>query len=179
MTQVLQCHGSFATASCIECRATVPGKAIEDDILRQRIPYCKLCAAQQAKLAAAKKPKRPHKKKSWNGGESSEDEFQAPKGVMKPDITFFGEKLDDKFDRSLEADREKVDLLIVIGTSLKVAPVADMILHIPHSVPQVTGWELYPRDTLSDPFDADLDQQDAREAHKPRRASATISIRCD
>ena len=46
---------------------------------------------------------------------------------MQPDITFFGEKLDDVFDRSLAEDREKVDLLLVIGTSLKVAPVADIL----------------------------------------------------
>lgn len=61
------------------------------------------------------------------------------------------------FDKSLEIDREKVDLLLVIGTSLKVSPVADLICmwrilsrsvlpllmiipsaHIPHSVPQVS-----------------------------------------
>jgi len=47
--------------------------------------------------------------------------------VCQPDITFFGEKLTDDFDHSLEADRESVDLLLVIGTSLKVAPVADIL----------------------------------------------------
>ena len=47
--------------------------------------------------------------------------------VSQPSITFFGEKLTDEFDHSLEADRERVDLLLVIGTSLKVAPVADIL----------------------------------------------------
>ncbi|EIN09435.1 SIR2-domain-containing protein [Punctularia strigosozonata HHB-11173 SS5] len=145
---VLQCHGSFASASCIECRTRVPGKDIEDDILRQRIPLCKVCQANAAQaraaVAAAKKQEQSKKKRRksgnpWDGDHSEdEDEKGIPKvGVMKPDITFFGEKLDDRFDRCLEMDREKVDLLIVIGTSLKVAPVADMILHIPHSVPQI------------------------------------------
>lgn len=30
-----------------------------------------------------------------------------------------------------------VDLLLVIGTSLNVAPVADVVSHLPHSVPQI------------------------------------------
>lgn len=47
--------------------------------------------------------------------------------LRQPDITFFGEKLSDEFDRSLLADRQEIDLLIVIGTSLKVSPVSDII----------------------------------------------------
>ncbi len=46
---------------------------------------------------------------------------------MKPDITFFGEKLHDSISRSLECDRGKVDLLLVMGTSLKVAPVSHIL----------------------------------------------------
>jgi len=60
-----------------------------------------------------------------------------PLGIMKPDITFFGEKLTDDFDDKLLADRESVDLLLVIGTSLKVSPVAEILTHLPHSIPQI------------------------------------------
>ncbi|KAJ7242887.1 DHS-like NAD/FAD-binding domain-containing protein, partial [Mycena haematopus] len=56
---------------------------------------------------------------------------------FQPDITFFGEKLKDHFDHSLAADRSQVDLLLVVGTSLKVSPVADILCHLPHSVPQI------------------------------------------
>jgi hypothetical protein len=35
------------------------------------------------------------------------------------------------------ADRDEVDLLIVIGSSLKVSPVADVKDKIPHNVPQI------------------------------------------
>jgi NAD-dependent SIR2 family protein deacetylase len=64
--------------------------------------------------------------------------------------------LTDNFDIALSEDRDKVDLLLVIGTSLNVAPVSDVvclylprlflcgttdylsrIAHLPHSVPQV------------------------------------------
>lgn len=41
--------------------------------------------------------------------------------LLQPNITFFGEKLTDKFDKLLRLDRECVDLLIVMGTSLKVS----------------------------------------------------------
>ncbi|KAG5729043.1 hypothetical protein E4T56_gene4234, partial [Termitomyces sp. T112] len=54
-----------------------------------------------------------------------------------PDITFFGEKLTDEFDNALAEDREHVDLLLIIGTSLKVSPVAEILSHLPHSVPQI------------------------------------------
>lgn len=57
--------------------------------------------------------------------------------MMKPDIIFFGEQLPDLFHDSLARDREEVDLLIVMGSSLKVAPVSEIMGHIPHSIPQV------------------------------------------
>ena len=44
--------------------------------------------------------------------------------TMKPDIVFFGESLPEEFHRSMTEDKEKVDLFICIGSSLKVHPVA-------------------------------------------------------
>lgn len=46
------------------------------------------------------------------------------KGYVKPDIVFFGEGLPHRFHTLLTQDVEKVDLLIVMGTSLQVAPVS-------------------------------------------------------
>ncbi|KZV93138.1 SIR2-domain-containing protein, partial [Exidia glandulosa HHB12029] len=142
--RVLQCHGSFATATCVQCGEHVAGQAIEADILAQRIPYCSSprCApanTQPALRRVKKKPPKPKGAKPWEVDEE-EDELVgilAAPGIMKPDITFFGEKLTDDFDRLLFEDREKVDLLLIMGTSLAVAPVADVLSHIPHSVPQV------------------------------------------
>lgn len=56
--------------------------------------------------------------------------------VLK-DITFFGESLPAEFDRLLALDTEVVDLLIVMGSSLKVSPVSEIMSQIPHSVPQI------------------------------------------
>jgi NAD-dependent SIR2 family protein deacetylase len=42
------------------------------------------------------------------------------KGIIKPSITFFGEKLPNSFEKAMIGDCEKVDMIIIIGTSLKV-----------------------------------------------------------
>jgi len=41
-------------------------------------------------------------------------------GIIKPGVTFFGEKLDNRVAKELAVDRSKVDAVIVIGTSLSV-----------------------------------------------------------
>ena len=57
---------------------------------------------------------------------------------MQPDITFFGEDLPDEFGhRLVHHDRELADLVIVIGTSLKVAPVAEVPGILPRKIPQI------------------------------------------
>jgi NAD-dependent histone deacetylase SIR2 len=147
--KLIQCHGSFATASCVKCHFQVPGDAIEEDIKAGRIPTCKRCIQT---LRASQDPAAMKRKRSKNGTEkkrakrfdgsddssSDEDYTIAAAGVMKPDITFFGEDLPDTFsDRLTKHDRDKVDLVIVIGTSLKVAPVSEVIPYLPAHIPQV------------------------------------------
>lgn len=44
--------------------------------------------------------------------------------VLKPDIVFFGEDLPEEFHNNLEFDKHEVDLLLVIGSSLRVRPVS-------------------------------------------------------
>lgn len=141
ITRVLQCHGSFATATCIQCRRRIPGTDIEKDIMERRVPFCTVCMqakreAEEVRQAAFKKKAKKRGRKEWEEGSDEEDEA-IPVGVMKPDITFFGEKLADDFENALDDDRDKVDLLIVIGTSLKVSPVSEILSHLPHSVPQI------------------------------------------
>ncbi|OEU16136.1 NAD-dependent deacetylase sirtuin-2 [Fragilariopsis cylindrus CCMP1102] len=45
-------------------------------------------------------------------------------GNVKPDIVFFGEDLPDRFHKLLKKDIPQADLLLVMGTSLQVAPVS-------------------------------------------------------
>ncbi|KAI5993369.1 SIR2-domain-containing protein [Pisolithus marmoratus] len=103
-----------------QASSQVPGVEIESEILERRVPYCK----------------KGKKRREWDDdSDDRDDDIQL--GIMKPDITFFGEKLNDEFDRALIEDRDKVDLLLVIGTSLKVSPVSEILSHLPHSVPQI------------------------------------------
>jgi NAD-dependent histone deacetylase SIR2 len=132
VSRVLQCHGSFATASCLFCRRQVPGSVIEADILAQKVPLCSVCNAPRSGISSPKKKGKKKSSKKAKGVWDSDDEDESdgptyPPGIMKPNITFFGEKLTDNFDRSLAEDRSQVDLLLVIGTSLKVSPVADIL----------------------------------------------------
>ena len=46
------------------------------------------------------------------------------RAILKPDIVFFGEGLPNHFYDHLDNDKEDADLLIVMGSSLKVRPVA-------------------------------------------------------
>jgi hypothetical protein len=58
-------------------------------------------------------------------------------GILKPDIVFFGEGLPETYHESIKLDKTKCDLLIVIGSSLKVKPVANIPHLLDKSVPQI------------------------------------------
>ena len=55
---------------------------------------------------------------------STETTTTTDQPIMKPDIVFFGENLADLFHNQMSSDKSICDLLIVIGSSLKVRPVA-------------------------------------------------------
>ena len=178
----MNCHGSFATATCVTCGHKCDGRVIEDDIMQQRIARCPVCARteRQSHAAAGRGGERerervPHESggtvrsaghtgissshaleslsearpyskdlcesETGVGMEGNEDEegasasAWASEGVMKPDIVFFKEALPTNFFASLRNDVEEVDLLLVIGTSLRVAPVSDIVAKVGPHVP--------------------------------------------
>ena len=55
---------------------------------------------------------------------------------LKPGITFFGEKIQSNITKSLTLDQKKADLLLVLGTSLKVSPMKNIINYFSH-IPQI------------------------------------------
>jgi len=147
--KLIQCHGSWATATCRKCQFQIPGEQIFDEIRSQTIAECKRCKQE---LSDLKVPRPGMKRKRSSNGASrkrkpagadddddSDGAYDIPQpGVMKPDITFFGEGLPQVFfDRLREQDRDKADLVIVIGTSMKVAPVSEIPQIIPPEVPQI------------------------------------------
>ncbi|KAK9447867.1 NAD-dependent protein deacetylase hst1 [Limtongia smithiae] len=135
--KLVQCHGSFAHATCQTCGHRVEGNEIFPDIRRGIVSRCKQL------VEGAVVPTRKRKRKSEDEDEEeSEDEDEdivgCCNGVMKPDIIFFGEALPKTFEnRLLHHDVAVCDLLICIGTSLKVAPVSEITRVIPPDVPQV------------------------------------------
>lgn len=58
------------------------------------------------------------------------------KGVVKPDIVFFGEELPMSFFKYLK-DFPLADLLIIMGTSLEVEPFASLSGAVRSSVPRL------------------------------------------
>ncbi|KAM7192486.1 NAD-dependent protein deacetylase hst1 [Naviculisporaceae sp. PSN 640] len=146
--KLVQCHGSFATATCIKCKYQVKGDVIFPDIKAGRIPRCTKCAEGRNLPKKGRKRKlnkdgteRKARRRPGDFDSNSDSEFDVPIeacGVMKPDITFFGEPLPDEFGKRLtEHDRDLVDLVIVIGTSLKVAPVSEVVPFLPPNIPQI------------------------------------------
>ena len=118
--------------------------------MSQTVPVCKTCPPTHPPVKSAKPKKKPKKNASpWEHDSEEEPDIPAyPPGIIKvrpqsllsehevdprtlkcsqPDITFFGEKLSDEFERALLADTPRVDLLLVIGTSLKVSPVSEIL----------------------------------------------------
>lgn len=111
-------------------------------VFEQRVPLCPKCTAEGASNNDSTGPPKKRSRlmdDQANGGSDSEDWRSEwyNKPILKPDITFFGQALDDAFDKCLIEDREEADLLVIIGTSLQVAPVSELLSHIPHRIPQI------------------------------------------
>ncbi|MGA1875117.1 MAG: Sir2 family NAD-dependent protein deacetylase [bacterium] len=91
--RVIECHGTFRTATCLTCGKKYSLRDIEDTIRNQDVP---LCSCSQ-------------------------------KSVIKPDIVFFHEHLPTLFFHSIPLDFPQCDLLLIMGTSLNVYPVASLL----------------------------------------------------
>lgn len=119
--KLVQCHGSFATASCVTCGYRINGEDIFDKIRAKEIPLCQQCTKHKTDIL-----------------KRDEDYYFADSyGVFKPDITFFGEALPSNFHDHIREDILECDLLICAGTSLKVAPVSDIVDKVPEKIPQI------------------------------------------
>ncbi|XP_039366905.1 NAD-dependent protein deacetylase sirtuin-2 [Mauremys reevesii] len=57
--------------------------------------------------------------------------------LVKPDIVFFGESLPPRFFTLMQSDFQKVDLLIIMGTSLQVQPFASLVSRVPTNTPRL------------------------------------------
>eukprot|EP01096_Ripella_sp_DP13-Kostka_P001745 TRINITY_DN1213_c1_g1_i1.p1 TRINITY_DN1213_c1_g1~~TRINITY_DN1213_c1_g1_i1.p1 ORF type:complete len:404 (-),score=197.71 TRINITY_DN1213_c1_g1_i1:38-1228(-) len=99
--KIVEAHGSFAKAHCVECSREFSPNFVKDKIFADEIPRCE-CGS-----------------------------------LVKPDIVFFGESLPERFFHQMKQDFPQCDLLIVIGTSLKVFPFASLPTLVGAEVPRV------------------------------------------
>ncbi|KAJ3813236.1 class I sirtuins SIR2 family protein [Lentinula lateritia] len=105
--KIIEAHGSFATQRCIKCKTPFDDEKIKDMVVN---------------FAERKAVPRCERK--------------GCKGLVKPDIVFFGESLPESFSRAPSIIRS-ADLLIVIGTSLTVHPFASLAKICPDSCHRV------------------------------------------
>ncbi|AGO12344.1 AaceriAEL013Cp [[Ashbya] aceris (nom. inval.)] len=135
---IVQCHGSFATASCVTCHLKMPGERIFQQIKDREIPLCAYCYPKRQEEYPTVTDEQGNKSGQQSSHNSSSlFHMSRSFGVIKPDITFFGEALPLEFHTNIRQDVLQCDLLICIGTSLKVAPVSEIVNMVPAHVPQV------------------------------------------
>lgn len=143
--RLVQCHGSIGFAKCMDCGFQAMLNDIKSNILKGDVPLCHSCVTSTTDFAhdsAHRKRKKQKKGPSFSSDPDNDD--SAPmnarsRGVLKPGLTFFGEPLDDKFRVTLfeENDINESDMLLCIGTSLKVAPVSGIVDVLPPTTPQI------------------------------------------
>ena len=142
--KLVYAHGSLSNATCTKCRATYSASDIASDVKLGRVPLCHRPRSKKAKLLTSSlsgggtlteqstkctPPAQQHSmrlRRSSSTKPTYDDNCELSVmqglcgGVIKPNVTFFGEKLDNVVGRSLEKDYEKADALLVMGTSLSV-----------------------------------------------------------
>lgn len=143
--KVIQCHGSFATATCCSCGRTVKAEVYLPKVRKKLAPKCPRCLKRptESEMSRSRSRSRSNtgkkrKRQEWEDDESEiESHSDATKGIFKPDIVFYGEKVSQKFWPRFDQDKALVDLVLIIGTSLQVEPVKNILSMIPTDVPQI------------------------------------------
>src|SRR5277367_5507152 len=82
--KLVQCHGSFATASCMRCKLQVSGDEIREDVINGVVPKCPACEAERERQAARKKNsvKKRKRNNDWDDDDENEDD-DIIEGIMK------------------------------------------------------------------------------------------------
>lgn len=139
--KVIQCHGSFATATCCSCGRVVKASVYLPKVRKRLAPKCPRCLKRPTEGERCKsksKTGKKRKRQEWEDDEADiESSSDATRGIFKPDIVFYGEKVSQKFWPRFDQDVKKVDLVLILGTSLQVEPVKNILSMIPGEVPQI------------------------------------------
>jgi NAD-dependent SIR2 family protein deacetylase len=135
--KVIYAHGSLSSATCTRCRVAYSASDIASDVESGTVPICRRPRNKRAKSSVGNPEKEElatsaptarysmRLRASCAKSKSDDDYDHFMKqglccGVIKPDVTFFGEKIRDDVGRSLLEDSKLADALLVMGTSLSV-----------------------------------------------------------
>jgi NAD-dependent SIR2 family protein deacetylase len=124
------CHGNDLEFYCLKCNFRIETKYIEKYLKRHEIPFCG--AIREFLNQEYLDRLNPSVKKL---PESILTELKKNKncnGLWKPKIVFFGESLPESFFLNLQSDLGNTDLILVMGTSLQVTPVASIPNRLSH-----------------------------------------------
>jgi NAD-dependent deacetylase sirtuin 1 len=146
--KVIQCHGHFYTAHCLNCKAEYQISELKERILASKVPHCDALIVKHTQMEIEEyhenilllKPGDPNIEELRTKFNAKEKE--PCNGVIKPDIVFFGEPLPSHFHRHMAMDQDDVDLLIVMGSSLKVGPVNSIPDAIDENIPRILSKNL-------------------------------------
>jgi NAD-dependent histone deacetylase SIR2 len=137
VTRVVQTHGSIAAGRCMRC-GKEHKKNFRDLWAKGALPTCSKCDKRQqqsisrrrerqsARGASQENRERPErrsaKRAKYDNNKANVEHF------LRPNIIFFDESLPAGFGERLTEDKAKVDLLIIIGTSLEIEPLSKLPL---------------------------------------------------
>jgi NAD-dependent SIR2 family protein deacetylase len=123
-SKYVACHGNFSSATCRACQREYSQAWMESKLFGE---------------AAANHTPAPAPAHHDDEEESLPvlPRCEACNGIVKPNITFFGEALPSRFEKCVVPDVRRCDLLLVMGTSLNVYPVGQLPDQVGPWVPRV------------------------------------------
>lgn len=122
LEKLVQAHGHMRSAHCWRCKASHSMDEFMEACMKYEPLLCTVCNRTDGD--------------NEDSDDSNDGDQPATRGYVKPDIVFFGESLPHDFHENF-ARIDEADLIIVMGTSLKVYPFAFLVQATPSSVPIV------------------------------------------
>ncbi len=195
-SHLVECHGSFSGGHCSKCGSECDPEWLKSEFFAGVIPTCtKIIKKYKTNRTKISKVESHDEDGDGDGDGDIEDPIDKGNqniktkisvqeevgievkcnGYCKPDITFFGENLPPRFHELHEADADAADLLIVMGTSLQVAPVSSL----PGLVHPLCPRLLINREpcNLSQDIGADTDNSGSEEEYSARNYGPDTGFR--
>jgi len=122
-------HGTLFQLRCTICSTRRPLENYFHDLERGTLPYCRSCEADRVERASNEKRSRPS-------------------GILRPDVVLYCEETDagELIMDAASTDAQNVsqgDVLFVVGTSLKIPGIGNIIKVIGSAIDKMNGHVIY------------------------------------